>query len=259
MSEDTVSYATSLLFIIMKKLRVVFFHILAVVLYARIIYPQAYEGESCTGKGDPALKQLLKAGIIPLLAINDRSFISTYEKWSSSNLAPDVKKPVKNPDEEDYEYAERLDRWTCLYTPFSAFDGNPKTAWVEGEEGDGIGEVLVARINVRHPVEIWAGIGASEELFRANNRPRQIRVYALAGKGSDANRGAQYSYTQYTDIRIIGSHVVMLKDLNGYQPLPLPVIKNVEEQEETFIAIEILSVYRGKRYRDTGISEIRNR
>ncbi len=223
------------------------------------LFAQAYEGEPCDSYSNPDLKTQIKNGFIPGLEINDRSYISTYQSWASSSLAPDTKRPVKDTNEEEYDFTEREHRWTCMYTAFSARDGDTKTAWVEGSKDDGVGEVLVVKIDASKPAEIWAGIGASPALFKANNRPAKVRIYVLAGVETDLARGAQYSMMRYSNLKVVAKHEAELKDINGYQPLPVPKYIMPADADTTFVAIEILSVYKGSKYRDTGITEVRNK
>jgi hypothetical protein len=222
-------------------------------------FAQAYQGSSCSTYINPDLVQQIKIGRIPVLEINDRSHLSTYETWATSSLEPDTRKPVKNRDEEEYDFSERLDRWTCMYTPCSAIDTDTKTAWVDGQKDDGIGEILVLKIDAEHAAKIWSGIGTSSALFYANNRPQKVMVYVLAGTGEDAAPGCRYSLIKYHDIKVLAKHEIELKDINCYQPLPLPAHKITGNANATFVTIEILSVYKGLKYRDTGITELRNR
>ena len=142
----------------------------------------------------------------------------------------------------------------CEYAPRSAWDGDPKTAWVAGGGRDGIGEVLIAP-KTADRLEIWAGYGKSGALFKANNRPKEVRIYLIAGTAKQTDEEMESEATTYSDLRVLGARTATLDDLNGYQPLPLP---NASKAAGTqFVAVEILSVYRGTKYHDTAISEIR--
>jgi hypothetical protein len=223
------------------------------------LFAQAYEGSPCDSYSNPALKKHVKDGSIPELTVDFRSYINTYQSWASSSLAPDTKRPVKEASEEDFDFTEREHRWTCMYTAFSARDGDTKTAWVEGMKDDGIGEVLLVKVDASRPVEIWAGIGASPALFKANNRPKRVRVTVFTARETDRAPGAQYSLMQYDAIKAAAHSEIELADVNGYQPLPLPKYSMPPIADVTFVAIEILSVYRGSKYSDTAITEVRNK
>lgn len=67
------------------------------------------------------------------------------------------------------------------YHPNYAFDDNPKTAWVEGEAGYGIGESLsfnVSKLNQVEKIKIGLANGyqKSKKLFEANSSPKKLRL-----------------------------------------------------------------------------------
>ena len=191
----------------------------------------------------------------------------------------------------------KSDKQLCRYAPKSTTDGNPATAWVEGAKGSGIGaEIIIPRLlDLNRPVELWAGYGKSETLFYANNRPKKVLVSVLKAKGwgdwfeaHDAT-GCSGGYGAF---QVAASHTVLLKDFNGYQELKLPhfVIEMYRDFPEVyyrmdgtdrhfyeervkaggepikeafwdyayFLKLEILEVYKGTKYDDTCISEIKN-
>jgi hypothetical protein len=135
---------------------------------------QSYEGTGRDpAKFDKGLSNLKVGSVIPqLYAANTGSF----NNWCTSFLAPDSAKPQKSAgmDEELNDYALAVDTWSCMYSPQMAQDGNPGTAWCEGAEGDGIGETMVAQVNVAKPVRIWGGFGFSADYFQKNNRPKRV-------------------------------------------------------------------------------------
>lgn len=209
-----------------------------------------------------SLKRGLKTGdVIPLLD----PWYGYRCAWATSTLAATGKPPalpsVRPGDEPDFEHERAYMEWSCMYAAGQITDGDPSTCWAEGAEGDGIGETVIARVDTGKALEIWAGLGKSEKLYRENGRPRKVNVRVLQASDCEVN---QYS-TVFRDIRVLAHRTVELRDVNGYQALPLPAFKplksNVSEacldQITTFVAIEILSVYAGTKYRDTCISEIR--
>ena len=166
-------------------------------------------------------------------------------------------------DREDakIEIQNAREDWECQYSSYNLIDGLPSTAWVEGVDGDGIGEVvLVQHIDINKPAIIWAGYGKSDALFKANNRPAKVKVYLL---GSSCNtQGTQMSVI-FPYFKVAGTKELVLKDVNGFQPLELPAIQDsvrIKGCEQGsffyFLAIEIRSVYKGTRYSDTCISEV---
>ena len=63
-------------------------------------------------------------------------------------------------DESEIDWANqnRYDSWTEMYGPGKCFDGKTDTAWCEGKSDDGIGEVVIAWVDVKRPVRIWTTI-----------------------------------------------------------------------------------------------------
>ncbi len=164
-----------------------------------------------------------------------------------------MRTPVKDAELRKYEYF--LHNWECMYSPERITDGNPATAWCEGVPDEGINQVVIAHVDVLRPVRIWTGFGISKALFAANCRPRKIAVMVLVAEETSPHQDG----TAYVNIKIVAQHEVELKDLNGYQSLPIPENNITDEKRHlTFLAIKILTVYHGTKYKDTLISEISN-
>jgi len=241
-------------------------------------YSQTYDTSLHAEEGNPSLSSMLKKGIISELSTFGSQHIGTYTQWSTSYLKATGKAPEKpavtgdkDPEEIDYEYDQVFDRWSSMYNAYSAMDGNPATAWCEGKEDEGIGEILIVKADILNPVYIWNGLGKNNNLYFANNRAKKIRLTVLQAKKASKLIGQFNIGITYNDITVLGSHDITLKDHNGWQPLPIPthkrlstqsIIDNKEQivktEDTTFIAVEILSVYKGTKYNDTCISEIGN-
>lgn len=236
------------------------------------LHAQYYLPEECDCKGN-AMKKGLRVGLVlkELVANAGR-----YCAWATSMLPADGKPPkTKEPDTSKYKgpmdmpdevweqllaYKTARSEWSCMYSPRNLSDGNPKTCWAEGVKGDGIGETVMAVIDTAKPARIWAGLGASDRFFKDNNRPRRVNVYVLHAH----SHGVTEICTIYSDVEVLAKREVELKDVNGWQDLPLPAHKVPPPDTEnpslhTFVAVEILSVYPGNKYQDTCISEIGNR
>jgi hypothetical protein len=161
---------------------------------------------------------------------------------------------------EDTDYVN----WTCKYSPGQIGDNDPTTAWVEGVEGYGIGEaIIIPCLDLKRPVEIWAGYGKSKNLHQYNSRPSKIRLTIIQSKPGNPT---QYG-TWYDDLFIIEDKLVELQDVNGYQVIELPkyqieeyfdVDRDVKNEYKYFLGIEIIDVYKGTKWDDTCISEVRN-
>jgi len=220
----------------------------------RAVLAQAYQGSACKASGANPLKGL-KVGAV--LAGLDDSGNGTYSDWASSTLLPTGKAPACKdcPPEAEDDLKERVafqHAWTCTYSAERANDGKPETAWCEGAKGNGVGEVLIARVRKGEPVELWAGLGKSAKLHAANARPRKVNVYVLEA-GSMAAHQAGMGYGQ---VRVVAKGEVELKDVNGYQELKLPAYTPSPDAPATFVAIEVVSVYPGKQYEDLCVSEL---
>jgi hypothetical protein len=68
------------------------------------------------------------------------------------------------------------------YGPEGLFDGNISSLWVEGAEGDGIGEsVTVMTQQLITRVSVVNGFACSQRLFGRNNRVREVSLSFIAG------------------------------------------------------------------------------
>jgi hypothetical protein len=130
------------------------------------------------------------------------------------------------------------------YLPLYVADDDPTTAWVEGAKGRGEGEALEwwgpaltkaksFRIFVRN------GFQKSDKLFRANARPRKVRLEPLV----QGETGTQVSGTALE---------TELKDVQGWQEVRLPVPAKVQG-----VRLTLLSTFPGTAYDDTCLSDLR--
>lgn len=125
-----------------------------------------------------------------------------------------------------------LSEYDMTHTPAYVVDGDLTTGWVEGADGQGIGEIITISFNQETPVNgifIYAGYQKSDSLFEKNSRPKDIVVSFSDGTGEG-----------------FGLH-----DLNDIQQIVFSSTKVT-----TSISIEIRSVYPGSKYEDTVISEL---
>lgn len=200
---------------------------------------------------------------------------SSYSVLSSSCLKPEGKKVIYEDDDvRDRFYVKR----TTIYDPYCAYDNSLDTAWCEGVEGDGIGEVLIYPLCDNSRIEnenlrIFTGYAKSKDLWLKNNRPRNIKIFVLKSTKHSVNINIPIP----TNITVIDEQYATLKDVFDWQTLPVEKSKisfenrkkardekySVEERreywnkrEEYMIGIQILSVYPGTKYQDTLISEI---
>jgi hypothetical protein len=223
----------------------------------------------CLGKtGNPELRGLkLGQQLTSLQGDYDDGFV----QFASSFLQPSTKPPKKSDfypdpcalpgasecDRADVRFGVAFFAWSCmhspeaLWAPVGRLDLRPASTWAEGVDGTGLGETIVFGLASDRMV-IWSGHSKSQTSHDANSRPKRVRVMVLQGQAysQNGNFGAQ-------DILVIAQHFVELKDVFGYQPLPLPAYRksNVYTlQRRRYVALEILSVYPGTRWEDTCVS-----
>jgi hypothetical protein len=190
-------------------------------------------------------------------------YIGDSAVLASSWLAPEGQPNTykASAGEQDYEIQAENDclhdSWTEMYGPRKCFDGDTSTAWCEGVSGSGEGQVVIAKVDVTKPVRIWAGFGRSKALWENNNRPKDVRVWIIEAATRSGNQNDFY----YSGLRVLASKDITLKDLNGFQHLDLgngTIDLESIDGNLSFVGIQILSVYKGKKYADTLISEIGN-
>ncbi|MGJ4732519.1 NADase-type glycan-binding domain-containing protein [Leptospira levettii] len=120
---------------------------------------------------------------------------------------------------------------TKKYIPVFAMDGKLKTSWVEGAEGEGLGESLQFKyktpINFRS-LSIYNGFG-DPKLWAANNRIKKLKVTTESGI----------------------EEVVTLKDSLSRQ-----VVEFKNEIRAKEISLTIQEVYKGTNTENTAIAEV---
>jgi hypothetical protein len=216
--------------------------------------------------------------LIILILSTEKGFAQEYERPVEQTLpAPDWKEGLKKGKVDGWLYFfddNQEERSTSSYKEkyplANLFDRNSSTAWVEGEAGHGIGEVVVIDFSPTAanslPLRIWAGYGKSQNLFLKNNRPKKIKIYLLGTFCHDCTPRV----CMQGQFSVVSSVEKELKDFNGFQEIPVPEIRidydstacagpgGYERDAEHYIykiAIQILSVYKGTKYEDTCISE----
>lgn len=118
------------------------------------------------------------------------------------------------------------------YGGINIIDNNRATAWVEGVSGGGIGQSLLISFDKPEKIDlvkIINGYAKNGDIFRKNNRVRQLLVETSSGL----------------------KRVVTLMDQEQRQTLDLGEIGEI-----VWISFEIGAVYPGAKYDDTAISEL---
>lgn len=118
----------------------------------------------------------------------------------------------------------------------SVGDWGRDTAWVEGQESDGVGESIT--LTLKQPAKVSRvglvnGYAKSRELYAANNRAMMLKVSVNDGKPFDVEIPDEY-----------------LQEEHFWFDLP-----KSSELVKT-IKLEIAAIYPGTTYRDTAISDI---
>jgi hypothetical protein len=119
------------------------------------------------------------------------------------------------------------------YLPGNLIDGRLDTAWAEGSSGDGIGGWIVVEFGSPRRLaqsRVWNGYHKNVDIFLKNNRVRNADIVLSSGH----------------------SQTAVLADRGGPQDINIGFSGDSE-----WVQFKILSVYRGTKYRDTAISEVR--
>ena len=122
------------------------------------------------------------------------------------------------------------------YSSENITDMDPRTAWVEGEEGYGIGEYIEFNgynsIWSGTQIVILNGFQKSINLWKNNSRVKTFKVYA-------------------DNIPIC---FLELEDIMGYQVINLQPL--IDVGDISIIRLEIYDVYKGEKWKDVCISDI---
>jgi hypothetical protein len=132
-------------------------------------------------------------------------------------------------------------RFSENYHPSYALDGDPKTAWVEGVEGDGLNEWIEWPVstlaNARAiKVRIRSGYHKSKPLFAANAAPKEIKVEVRDTSGA-----------------VVAEAKADLARKMEWQEV---VIDTGKVRDIGSLRLSIVSAHSGKQYKDTCISDV---
>lgn len=119
------------------------------------------------------------------------------------------------------------------YDPSNMFDGDPATAWVEAEEGDGLGETIMmdfGRDRSLAGFELSNGYDKDQRTWSNNSRIRQLEIATADGQ----------------------TFMLDLPDQRGSNRFDFqPALRT------SSLKMTIRAVYPGSRFKDTAISELR--
>jgi len=125
------------------------------------------------------------------------------------------------------------------YHPTYVLDDDPKTAWVEGAEGDGVGESLTVRVSSLRQaravrVVVTPGYQKSKDLFAANGFPTKVELVV---------RDASDDVTAKQDLTLAPKW--------GPQTFEVPVTGGVAS-----MTLTLREVKAGTKYKDTCLSDL---
>jgi hypothetical protein len=127
------------------------------------------------------------------------------------------------------------------YHPAYLLDGNPKTAWVEGVDGNGEGQTVtipLSDIKSARAVKlvVMNGYQKNKNLFEANAAPKEVAIEVKSATGD-----------------VVGVVKTELKKVMGPQTVVVPVERGGRVGSVT---LTVVSTHAGKVYKDTCISDV---
>lgn len=125
------------------------------------------------------------------------------------------------------------------YHPNYVLDDDPKTAWIEGVDGDGVGESLTVKLSALKSARalklvIVDGYQKSRGLFAANSTPTRLELTVLGPTGAPS-----------------ATKELTLAAKLGPQTFEVPLTAGLAS-----VTLKVLAVKPGTRYRDTCISDV---
>jgi len=133
------------------------------------------------------------------LAVALQNMVKTGKEYfsaDSSNYLLSFNKPYF------YDYiasSHRRQQNENIYEPSSAFDGNTKTAWIEGVKGYGVGQWIEAKADNSQRVKglsITIGFNKTEQTYYANGRPKKIMIIFDDGSNFSVQLDDLYNQSQ---------------------------------------------------------------
>lgn len=168
---------------------------------------------------------------------NDKKYNEIFEIYFQFNSS---RRPTKDEFVFDQKHVKKITASSVLieeqrsedfYSKNNILDRNVNTAWVEGSEGNGIGEWIQFDFDTTYAItglEILTGYVKSKGIFKANNRVREIELISSDYKGN-----------------------VLFKDTMDWQ------YRYIGAMVTNSMRLVIKDVYKGEKYNDTCISEIK--
>lgn len=122
------------------------------------------------------------------------------------------------------------------YAADNAHDFSLATAWVEGQQNDGIGESITFRFLKKSPpvttIKVFNGYMKSEKAWKNNSRVKELKLYV--------------NEKPYA--------IFKLRDIKSEQFFQIDTLQGIDE--DIFLKMEIIAIYKGDKFNDVAISEI---
>jgi hypothetical protein len=219
------------------------------------------------------------AGGMPVMEYLRKDSRTTFNKLRALILKTAIEKKIILPFNWDEISVPDCDNFTAAASYPSILpvenltDGNPRTAWA-GKTGDDIWLFVNGKTS---SISVVNGYNKTPALFKANNRVKSlaVSVWAAAHFAGSVSEVSQ----MFNVARLTPDHVLTLKDLGAEQSFPLPfnwedirrsnaealaaLVKRGDFKDRELIysyfvvRVEPLTVYRGTKYDDTCISELK--
>ncbi|HDP55305.1 MAG TPA: hypothetical protein ENN24_06480 [Bacteroidetes bacterium] len=207
---------------------------------------------------------LLLTTICKVLVAQDWAELSMYY---SNGVFVKASSELPDPNRTDTWINER-------YGVLNLVDGNYATAWVEGVEGIGVGEVVyISASEKSNTLNIHAGFGKTSDLYQKNSRVKKLALTYFIGVNPSGF--VTEIATVFFAKPVSEQFFIELKDVDSLQTFALPLNSNQllslkDEVKRKYLAqfdepiyqlavilkLEIVEVYKGTKYNDTCISEI---
>lgn len=151
------------------------------------------------------------------------------------------------------------DKEAYKYSPYNIFDGDPFTAWVEGVDGDGIGENITIDLGPGDKlwgskeliVEISNGYQKSDKTYENNGIPTMVEVELLYGNKSIEKKQVSLPVEEVPEVESeSGSKVSCTYGSTTFENLQ-------NTTEHISIKVTLQKVKSGKKWKDSAISEIK--
>lgn len=175
---------------------------------------------------------LVFGGIVMSKKKSSTTSSTTSSSSTSKKSASTTTTISSTPSISSVSASSTLEQTGYNYAPSLLIDGNPQTAWNEGANGDGIGESVTFTLKTKSKVtsaSIYNGYDKNYSIYYKNNRVKACYFIFDDGK----------------EYRTLNDYYNRAQKVTFYKVHTTKTVK-----------IKIVSVYRGRSFRDTCLSEV---